>query len=94
MHDRKRPPEFVDATGLRGLGRRLRSARRLAGLTQSQVAGERYTRSYISAIEQELVRPSLAALDYLASRLGTTCAHLLTPDDWNGQPDGDGDQAR
>lgn len=91
MHDSQRPPEFVNASCLQGLGRRLRSARKLAGLTQSQVAGVRYTKSYISAIEQELVRPSLAALDHLAGRLGTTCAHLLTPDDWNGQADGDGD---
>lgn len=81
MHERKRPPEYAEGTCLRGLGGRLRSARRLAGLTQSEVAGERFTKSYISAIEHELVRPSLAALDYLANQLGTTCARLLSPED-------------
>lgn len=89
MKMRKRHPEFVDPPCLRGLGRRLRAARRSASLTQSQVAGERYTKSYISAIEQGLVRPSLTALAYVADRLGTTCALLLTPSEWSGEPGDD-----
>ena len=46
-------------------------------MTQQQVAGERYTKAYISALENGLVRPSVAALEYLAPRLGTTPSALL-----------------
>src|SRR3990170_2622204 len=60
-----------DALSLR-VGRRIREARTRASLTQQEVAGERYTKAYVSALENGLIRPSVAALDYLASRLGTT----------------------
>jgi transcriptional regulator with XRE-family HTH domain len=50
-------------------GTRLRAARLRRGLTQKQVAGERYTASYISALEKGLTRASMAALEYLAGRL-------------------------
>ena len=46
-------------------------------MTQQQVAGDRYTKAYISALENGLVRPSVAALEYLAPRLGTTPSALL-----------------
>jgi transcriptional regulator with XRE-family HTH domain len=59
------------------VGARLRAARSSARLTQQQVAGERYTKAYISALENGLVRPSVAALEYLAPRLGTTASALL-----------------
>jgi transcriptional regulator with XRE-family HTH domain len=59
------------------IGSRLRSARHKAGLTQQQLAGERYTKAYISALENSLIRPSVTALDYLAGRLGTTASDLM-----------------
>jgi tetratricopeptide (TPR) repeat protein len=69
----------VDNTALaRSIGGRIRQARKAAGLTQSQLAGDRYTKAYISALESGLSKPSMAALDYLAPRLGTTPAELLT----------------
>ncbi len=46
-------------------------------MTQQQVAGDRYTKAYISALENGLVRPSVAALEYLAPRLGTTPSALM-----------------
>jgi tetratricopeptide (TPR) repeat protein len=52
------------------VGPRLRAARHKAGLTQRQLAGDRYTAAYISALEVGLVRPSWAALTYLSGRLG------------------------
>jgi transcriptional regulator with XRE-family HTH domain len=55
----------------------LREARSRLGLTQQQVAGDRYTKAYISALENGLVRPSVAALDYLAERLGTDASQLM-----------------
>lgn len=59
------------------IGTRLRQARLRAGLTQQRLAGERYTKAYVSALENALVRPSMAALDYLAGRLGTTASQLM-----------------
>lgn len=61
-----------------GVGTRIRDARKRAGMTQQQVAGERYTKAYISALENGLVRPSVAALEYLATRLGTTPSALMS----------------
>ncbi len=60
------------------VGGRIKAARAKAGLTQQKVAGERYTKAYISALENGLVRPSVAALEYIAERLGTTPAALMS----------------
>ena len=60
-----------------GVGVRIKSARLKVGLTQQQLAGDRYTKAYISALENSLVRPSVAALEYLAPRLGATAGSLL-----------------
>lgn len=67
----KRPR--VDST----VGPRLRAARHGAGLTQRQLAGDRYTPAYISALEGGLVRPSWAALTYLCGRLGIAIHDLV-----------------
>ena len=67
----KRPR--VDTT----VGPRLRAARKKAGLTQRELAGERYTAAYISALEVGLVRPSWAALTYLSGRLGLAVHDLV-----------------
>ena len=62
----------------RSIGSRIRAARLAAGLTQQELAGERYTKAYVSALELGHAKPSMAALDYLAPRLGTTPDALLT----------------
>lgn len=67
----KRPR--VDTT----VGPRLRAARKRAGLTQRQLAGDRYTAAYVSALEVGLVRPSWAALTYLSGRLGLAVHELV-----------------
>src|SRR5215204_4116541 len=59
------------------IGGRIRAARLAAHLTQQELAGERYTKAYISALELGHAKPSMAALDYLAPRLGTTPDRLL-----------------
>jgi tetratricopeptide (TPR) repeat protein len=59
------------------IGQRLRQARLAAGLTQQQLAGERYTKAYISALENGIAKPSMAALNYLAPRLGKTASEIL-----------------
>jgi transcriptional regulator with XRE-family HTH domain len=59
------------------VGGRIREARGRAGLTQQALAGDRYTKAYISALENGLIKPSVKALDYLATRLGTTPGWLM-----------------
>jgi transcriptional regulator with XRE-family HTH domain len=74
----KRRRVVVDDTPLaNAIGARIKRARSAAGLTQSALAGERYTKAYISALEHGQAKPSMAALSYLAPRLGTTAASLM-----------------
>lgn len=61
----------------KAIGTRIRAARQAAGLTQQELAGDRYTKAYISALELGHAKPSMAALDYLAPRLGTRPERLL-----------------
>jgi transcriptional regulator with XRE-family HTH domain len=59
------------------VGGRIRDARKRAGLTQEALAGDRYTKAYVSALENGLIKPSVKALDYLAGRLNTTPGWLM-----------------
>ena len=43
----------------RRIGGRIREARHRAGLTQQQLAGDRYTKAYVSALETGIARPSM-----------------------------------
>jgi tetratricopeptide (TPR) repeat protein len=61
----------------RRVGERIRVARRQAGMTQSQLAGDRYTKAYISALETGITRPSMVALNFVADRLGLPASHFL-----------------
>jgi len=68
----------VDDTPLaREIGQRLRQERLAAGLTQLQLAQGRYTKAYVSALENGLSRPSMAALTHFAGRLGIPASKLL-----------------
>ena len=71
-----RPTEH-DAALARQIGERIREARRRAGLTQQQLAGDRYTKAYVSALETGIARPSMVALSYLCERLGLPPSHFL-----------------
>ena len=62
----------------KAIGERLRHARLAAGLTQQQLAGDRYTKAYISALENGIAKPSMAALNYLAPRLGKSASEILS----------------
>jgi len=76
----------VDDTPLaRSIGARIRQARLRAGLTQQQLAGERYTKSYVSALENGSSKPSMAALTYLATRLDLPATVLMVgeADQWS-----------
>ena len=73
----KTHPRVEDPALARDIGTRLRQARLKAGLTQQQLAGDRYTKAYVSALENGLSRPSMGALDFFANRLGVSTATLL-----------------
>src|SRR5919198_755979 len=55
--------------GLR-LGERLRQLRMAAGLTQSELAGDRFSKEYVSQIERGKTRPTRETVEWLAARLG------------------------
>jgi tetratricopeptide (TPR) repeat protein len=57
------------SSGLR-LGERLRQLRVAAGLTQSDLAGERFSKEYVSQIERGKTRPTRETVEWLAARLG------------------------
>jgi transcriptional regulator with XRE-family HTH domain len=61
----------------RRIGQRIREARHRAGLTQQQLAGDRYTKAYVSALETGIARPSMVALSYLCDRLGLPASHFI-----------------
>src|ERR1700687_4151321 len=56
-------------SGLR-LGERLRQLRVAAALTQSGLAGERFSKEYVSQIERAKTRPTPETIGWLAAQLG------------------------
>ena len=58
------------------LGDRLRQLRVAAGLTQTDVAGTRFSKEYISQIERGKTRPTREAVEWLAQRLGVNADFL------------------
>src|SRR4051812_34869500 len=58
------------------LGERLRQLRVAAGLTQTDLAGERFSKEYVSQIERGKTRPTRDTIDWLASRLGVDPSFL------------------
>src|SRR5579862_8410778 len=63
------------ASGLR-LGERLRQLRVAAGLTQSELAGDRFSKEYVSQIERGKTRPTAETIEWLAIRLGVDAGFL------------------
>jgi tetratricopeptide (TPR) repeat protein len=55
--------------GTKNLGERLRSLRIAAGLTQTDLAGGRFSKEYISQIERGKTRPTESTIAWLAERL-------------------------
>ena len=82
---RRRRVTVDDRPLARSIGTRIRQARLQAGLTQQQLAGGRYSKAYISALENGSSRPSMAALSFLATQLDTSPTALLAgeTDHWS-----------
>ncbi len=59
------------------LGDRLRQLRVAAALTQTDVAGTRFSKEYISQIERGKTRPTRETVEWLAQRLGVDTDFLL-----------------
>jgi tetratricopeptide (TPR) repeat protein len=58
------------------LGERLRQLRVAAGLTQSELAGDRFSKEYVSQIERGKTRPTEGTIEWLADRLGVDAGFL------------------
>src|SRR3954466_7402232 len=52
------------------LGERLRQLRVTAGMTQTDLAGERFSKEYVSQIERGKTRPTRDTIEWLAQKLG------------------------
>src|SRR6476661_8092681 len=60
------------------LGERLRQLRVTSGLTQTELAGDRFSKEYVSQIERGKTRPTQETIDWLASRLGVDPSFLAS----------------
>ena len=72
----KSPTATTPAAPASRIGERLRSLRLAAGLTQTQVAGDRFSKEYISQIERGKTRPTAESIAWLATQLGVDPAFL------------------
>jgi tetratricopeptide (TPR) repeat protein len=75
MHDTATTP--ATAAGAR-LGERVRALRVAAGLTQTQLAGDRFSKEYISQIERGKTRPNEATVAWLAEQLGVDAGYVAS----------------
>src|SRR6478752_963417 len=66
----------AQATRAPRLGERLRQLRVAAGLTQTDIAGDRFSKEYISQIERGKTRPTSDTIEWLALRLGVDAGFL------------------
>src|SRR5436190_13957337 len=62
------PRDQVDEAA--GLGERVRRLRAAAGLSQTELAGGRFSKEYVSQIERGKTKPTADTLTWLAERLG------------------------
>jgi tetratricopeptide (TPR) repeat protein len=60
------------------LGERVRQLRVAAGLTQTDLAGDRFSKEYVSQIERGKTRPTKETIDWLAARLGVDASFLAS----------------
>ena len=67
----------ANSAGIR-LGERLRQLRVAAGLTQSELAGDRFSKEYVSQIERGKTRPTEGTIEWLADRLGVDAGFLAS----------------
>jgi tetratricopeptide (TPR) repeat protein len=75
-------PEQLTATSRRSprssLGDRVRQLRVARGMTQTELAGERFSKEYLSQIERGKTRPTGETVEWIAARLGVDPTFLET----------------
>lgn len=83
MDGRTLTPVATPQRAQSGLGTRMRQLRVAAGLTQSELAGERFSKEYVSQIERGKTRPTAETLAWIAERLSVDVSYLQTGQSWN-----------
>lgn len=63
------------------LGEKIKSIRKMRGLTQAYIAGDKITRNMLSCIENGTSNPSLDTLRYIAEKLSVPMEFLVSDDD-------------
>jgi tetratricopeptide (TPR) repeat protein len=58
------------------LGERVRQLRVAAGMTQTDLAGDRFSKEYVSQIERGKTRPTPETISWLANRLGVDAGYI------------------
>ena len=76
MRDAAATPRSATPGRPRGIGERVRALRVTAGLTQTELAGERFSKEYVSQIERGKTRPTADTVAWLAERLGVDDQYL------------------
>lgn len=71
------PNDQPGQSGIQTVGALIRAARQAKRYTQSKLAGDDFSVSYISAIERGQIQPSLRALELIARRLDLSSVELL-----------------
>src|SRR5919201_7043033 len=64
------------ATAQARLGERLRQLRVSANMTQTDLAGDRFSKEYVSQIERGKTRPTRETIEWLAQQLGVDAGFL------------------
>ena len=72
-----RPPQAGAPAPKATFGQRLREARRALGLTQDELGRPDFTKGFISLLEHDRAKPSVASLELLAARLGRPASYFL-----------------
>src|ERR671922_2048620 len=83
MDGRSLTPLATSQRAPSGLGTRLRQLRVAAGLTQSELAGDRVSKEYVSQIERGKTRPTRETLAWIGERLGVDVSYPETGQTWN-----------
>jgi tetratricopeptide (TPR) repeat protein len=78
MRDQLISAPRAPTTGRATLGDRVRQLRVAKGLTQTELAGERFSKEYVSQIERGKTRPTGETVEWLAARLGVDQSFLET----------------
>jgi tetratricopeptide (TPR) repeat protein len=66
----------TNRSGGNRLGERLRQLRVAAGMTQTDLAGDRFSKEYVSQIERGKTRPTRESIEWLAQKLGVDANYL------------------